>query len=104
MVPVTYRKIFSAGWSVGFFCIGLYSYNDEFCYLNSRIDSSLAGYPLIREIGESQGNFFYLFPLRAKSWNMVKLPEIREKSRNFLENSPSEMAVTFLSQHVMPSV
>ena len=42
-----------------------------------------AGFPAHQGNQGNQGKIFYIFPVREKSGNLIKMPKIREKSGNF---------------------
>ena len=46
----------------------------------SCIPKQTAGFPAYQG---NQGKLFYSFPVREKSWNLRKMPQIREKVREF---------------------
>ena len=43
----------------------------------------LSGFPAHQGNQGNQGKIFYIFPVREKSGNLIKMPKIREKSGNF---------------------
>ena len=44
------------------------------------LDILITGFP---DHQGNQGKIFYIFPVREKSGNLIKMPKIREKSGNF---------------------